>query len=123
MSTQITLIPTALSLLLDFGGIHVLYTGDTSWRPDLLKPLVGLGIDVLLPCINGVFGNMNHIDASMMVQQAAPQIAIPCHYWTFAEQGAGDPGGFLNACRNIAPDVKAMLLKPGEGLTVTRRNS
>jgi hypothetical protein len=39
----------------------VLYTGDTSWRSELFKPLFDLGIDVLLPCINGAFGNMNHL--------------------------------------------------------------
>jgi L-ascorbate 6-phosphate lactonase len=111
---------SALSLLLDFDGVHVLYTGDTSWRPELLKPLVSLGVDVLLPCINGVFGNMNHIDAAMLARQAAPRVAIPCHFWTFAEQGGGDPGGFIHACASLAPKVNAMLLRPGEGFTVAR---
>lgn len=111
---------TALSLLLDFDGVRVLYTGDTSWRPELLKPLVSLGVDVLLPCINGTFGNMNHLDAAMLVKQAAPRFAIPCHYWTFAEQGTGDPGGFINACANFAPKVKALLLRPGEGFNIKK---
>jgi L-ascorbate 6-phosphate lactonase len=75
-------------------------------------------VDVLLPCINGTFGNMNHLDAARMVQQAAPRIAIPCHFWTFAEQGGGDPGGFIHACHAWAPKVNALLLRPGEGLTV-----
>lgn len=111
---------TALSILLGLDGVNVLYTGDTSWRPELLKPLIGLGVDVLLPCINGVFGNMNHVDAAMLAKQAAPRIAIPCHFWTFAEQGAGDPAGFVHACANLAPKVKALLLRPGEGLTVKK---
>lgn len=110
--------PSALALVLDFDGVRVLYTGDTSWRSRLFKPLFDLGIDVLLPCINGTFGNMNHLDAARMAEQAAPRIAIPCHFWTFAEQGPGDPGGFIQACRQFAPAVKAMLLRPGEGLTV-----
>jgi L-ascorbate 6-phosphate lactonase len=113
--------PTALSLLLDFEGVHVLYTGDTSWRPELIKPLVNLGVDVLLPCINGTFGNMNHMDAARLVEQAAPRFAIPCHFWTFAEQGAGDPAGFIHACRQFAPAVKSLLLRPGEGLTIKAR--
>jgi L-ascorbate 6-phosphate lactonase len=111
---------TATSLLLDFDGIHVLYTGDTSWRPELLKPLVRRGVDLLLPCINGVFGNMNHLDAAMLTRQAAPRVAIPCHFWTFAEQGGGDPGGFIHACGSLAPKVRAMLLRPGEGFTLER---
>jgi L-ascorbate 6-phosphate lactonase len=110
--------PSALALVLEFNGVRVMYPGDTSWRPGLFKPLLDLGVDVLLPCINGTFGNMNHLDAARLVQQAAPRIAIPCHFWTFAEQGPGDPGGFIQACRQFAPKVESMLLRPGEGLTV-----
>lgn len=115
--------PSALTLLLDFGGVQVMLTGDTSWRPGLFQPLADLKPDVLLPCINGVFGNMNHIDAAMLVQQIKPRYAIPCHYWTFAEQGGGDPGGFLHACKHFSPEVDARLLKPGEGFTVVERTS
>jgi len=113
--------PSALALVLEFDGVRVLCPGDTSLRPGLFKPLYELRVDVALPCINGVFGNMNHIDAAMMVEQAAPRFAIPCHYWTFAEQGSGDPAGFLHACRRFAPEVRSLLLKPGEGWTVSRR--
>lgn len=114
---------SALALEMDFSGVRVLYTGDTSWRSELFKPLFKRGIDVLLPCINGGFGNMNQVDAARMVQQVAPRIAIPCHFWMFAEQGAGDPGGFIQACHEWAPGVKALLLRPGEGLTVKARNT
>ena len=69
--------------------------------------------DVLLPCINGVFGNMNHLDAAMTVQQVKLD-AIPTHYWTFAEQGGCDPGGFIHACEHYCPEVTALLLKPGK---------
>jgi L-ascorbate 6-phosphate lactonase len=109
--------PSALALVLDFGGVRVLVTGDTSLRPGLLRPLLDLGPDVVLPCINGAFGNMNHIDAARLVQEARPRYAIPCHYWTFAEQGGGDPAGFLHACGQFCPQVQALLLKPGEGFT------
>jgi len=110
--------PTALALLLDFGEVRVMATGDSSWRPKLFEPLYDLKPDVVLPPINGVFGNMNHIDAAMMVAEANPRTAIPCHFWTMAEQGAGDPGGFVNACKHYCPQVEALLLKPGEPLIV-----
>lgn len=113
--------PSALALVLDFDGVRVFYPGDTSWRAGLFKPLIEPGIDVLLPCINGAFGNMTHLDAARLVAQAAPRIAIPCHFWTFAEQGAGDPAGFIHSCHEWAPKVNAMLLRPGEGLTVKAR--
>ncbi len=105
---------TALSLLLDFGGIRVLCTGDTSFRPFALKPLYEPRLDVLLPCINGVFGNMSPIDAAMLAQQARPRFAIPCHYGMFAEQGPSDPGGFLHACRHFCPETESFVLKPGQ---------
>lgn len=115
--------PSALALVLDFGGVRVMVTGDTSWRPKLFKPLYALKPDVVLPVINGVFGNMNHIDAAKLVTDAQPRIAIPCHFWTLAEQGAGDPGGFIQACGKFCPGVKAMLLRPGEGLTLESQNN
>jgi L-ascorbate 6-phosphate lactonase len=111
---------SALALLLDFQGIRVLLTGDTSYRPDLMRPLFQPPPDLLLPCINGVFGNMNHIDAARLVQQAKPRYAIPCHFWTFAEQGGGDPAGFIYACKFLCPEVEALLLRPGEGFTVSK---
>jgi L-ascorbate 6-phosphate lactonase len=114
------LAPSALSLLLDFDGIRIVLTGDTSWRPVLMQPLMDLKPDVILPCINGVFGNMNHIDAARLVEQGKPRYAIPCHYWTFAEQGGGDPGGFLYACHQFCPEVQTLLLKPGEAFSVQR---
>ena len=110
--------PTALSFVLDFGGVRVMVSGDSSWRPKLFEPLYDLKPDVVVTVINGVFDNMNHIDAAMMVAQAKPRLAIPCHFWTLAEQGGGDPGGFIHACARFCPQVEAKLLRPGEGLTI-----
>ncbi len=110
--------PTALCFVLEFDGCRVLYTGDTALRSETFKPLYDLQPDILLACINGGFGNMTHVDAAMMAQQAKPRVAIPCHFWTFAEQGAADPAGFLYACKHFCPDVQAMLLRPGEGFTL-----
>jgi L-ascorbate 6-phosphate lactonase len=112
--------PSALTLLLDFAGVRVMLTGDTSLRLGLFRPLMDLRPDLVLPCINGVFGNMNHIDAARLVQEARPRYAIPCHYWTFAEQGGGDPGGFIHACKHFCPEVEALLLKPGEAFTLSK---
>ncbi|MCX6872350.1 MAG: MBL fold metallo-hydrolase [Verrucomicrobia bacterium] len=110
--------PSALALLLEMDGVRVLHTGDTSLRPGLLRPLIDMKPDVILPCINGGFGNMNHIDAARLVEQARPRYAIPCHFWTFAEQGGADPAGFIHACKCFCPDVNAVLLRPAEGFTV-----
>jgi len=113
--------PSALALVLEVGGVRVMLTGDTSLRPGLFQPLLDLHPDVILPCINGGFGNMDHVDAARLVESARPRYAIPCHFWTFAEQGGGDPMGFIHACRAFCPDVNAMLLRPGEAFTVERQ--
>jgi L-ascorbate 6-phosphate lactonase len=110
----------ALCLVIEVDGVRVFCTGDTTFRPVLHKPLADLKPDILLPCINGVFGNMNHIDAAMLAQLVKPRFAIPCHFWTFAEQGAGDPAGFLHACKHYAPETKALLLRPGERFVCQR---
>ncbi len=115
--------PSALALVLEFCGVRVLATGDSSWRPILFQPLYDLKPDVVLPAINGVFGNMNHIDAARLVSEAKPRLAIPCHFWCLAEQGGGDPAGFIHACRCMCPDVQGLLLRPGEGLTVEPRDA
>ena len=60
---------------------------------------------------------MNPHDAAMMAQQCRPRIVIPHHFWLFAEQG-GDPGAFVHLCRSLCPEVKPVLLKPGEGFTL-----
>jgi L-ascorbate 6-phosphate lactonase len=115
--------PDALSLLLDFAGVRVLVAGDTSWRPKLIAGLCEMSPDVVLPPINGSFGNMNHLDAARLVQQASPRMAIPCHFWTFAEHGPGDPGGFVNACRGLCPKTKVLLIKPGSGIIIRAAKS
>ncbi|HLA85768.1 MAG TPA: MBL fold metallo-hydrolase [Thermoguttaceae bacterium] len=112
---------TALCLVLEFGPIRIACTGDTAFRPELLKPLYEARPDVLLPCINGAFGNMGHVDAAMLTQAAKPRYAIPCHFWTFAEHGAADPAGFVHACRSLCPETQSLLLRPGERFVVPPR--
>ena len=107
-------------LVLDFDGVRVLYSGDTALRPEWFQPLYALKPDVLIPCINGNFGNMNHIDAARMAAQAQPQMVVPCHFWMFPEHG-GDPAAFTYACRHFCPDATVIIPSPGEGITCRAR--
>lgn len=107
------LAPDALGIVLDFGGITVYHTGDTAHRPERFKAAVDFRPDILLPCINGAFGNMDAIEAARTTQLAAPRVVIPTHFWMFVEQN-GNPGQFLQHCAELAPQTKALLLKPGE---------
>jgi L-ascorbate 6-phosphate lactonase len=111
--------PDALSLLLDFGGVRIYFTGDTALRLDRLGPIADARPDVALPCINGVFGNMDGLEAARCVAAIRPRLAIPCHFWMFKEHG-GDPESFMRACAGECPGVEARLLGPGEGIVVTR---
>jgi L-ascorbate 6-phosphate lactonase len=113
--------PTALSVVLDCAGVRIMMSGDSSWRTDFFAPLYDLGLDVVIPCINGNFGNMGHVDAARMAAESGARVAIPCHFWMFAEHGAADPMGFINACRQFAPQMEATLVTPGECLIVEGR--
>ena len=113
---------TALSLLLDFGEVSILFTGDTSFSPELIRPLTDRKPDVLIPCINGRLGNMGPAEAAALASVAGARVAIPCHFWMFHEHG-GDPGAFLEACAAQCPRTEARLLSPGEGVLVTTQSA
>jgi L-ascorbate 6-phosphate lactonase len=107
------LAPDALGVVLDLEGITVYHTGDTAYRPEGLRAAVEMRPDVLIPCINGCFGNLNALEAAQLVRDARPQLAIASHFWMFVEHN-GDPAVFLKNCAKLAPGIRAVVLKPGE---------
>lgn len=108
------LAPDALGVVLSCDGIRVYHTGDTAYRPEKFKPAIETQPDILIPCINGRFGNMDAPQAALLTRDVRPQLAIPSHFWMFVEHN-GDPALFLEACSQLAPDVKVLIMKPGEG--------
>jgi L-ascorbate 6-phosphate lactonase len=110
--------PAALSLLFDFGKVKVLATGDTALRIDWMQPLIDKKPDVLIPCINGVYGNLNSREAAELTAATNPRLAVPCHFWMFREQN-GDPQSFADSCQALCPSVRAEFFKPGGGLLIT----
>ena len=111
--------PDALGVVVNFGGIRVYHTGDTAYRPEQFRPALGLHPEILIPCINGRFGNMDAHEAALLTQLAAPRVVIPSHFWMFVEQN-GDPGLFLEQCKELAPQTKTELMKPGGELIFER---
>lgn len=109
--------PEALSLMMDFSSVRILFTGDTAFRPDLLEPLDASGLDVLVPCINGRFGNMDAAEAAMLTRTLRPRLAVPCHFWMFKEQN-GDPETFVVKCTQYCQETRVELLTPGRGLLI-----
>ena len=107
------LAPEAMGVLFDFGGIKIWQVGDSAYRPDQWQDIFDLHVDVILPPINGAFGNINGIEAARLAHAAHARVVIPCHFWMFPLH-YGSPMEFLNACAEYAPDVKPVLMTQGE---------
>jgi L-ascorbate 6-phosphate lactonase len=105
--------PDALGYLLEAGEIRVWQVGDTAYRPDLWQELFRMEIDVIIPPINGAFGNLDGVLAARLAHDARARVAIPCHFWMFAEHG-GSPAQFLEACKELAPQTQPLLMTQGE---------
>jgi len=112
-----TLAPDALGLLITIEGKRIYYMGDTAYRPDLLENPLLQDVDMLILPINGAFGNLNEEQAAHVIKRLNPKMAVPCHYWNFAEHG-GNPGLFQKAMSEIAPDNRYVLMCQGEGIVL-----
>lgn len=109
------LAPDALGVVLDLDGVKIYHTGDTAYRPEEFRPAIAMKPDILIPCINGRFGNLDAREAAQLTSLAKPKIVLPSHFWMFVEQN-GEPAAFLDHCKELAPQTRAVLLKPGEEL-------
>ena len=107
------LAPEALGLWLDFDGITVWQVGDSAYRPDRWQDQLAGGVDVLIPPINGAFGNLNEEEAARLAGAARARMVVPCHFWTFPLHG-GNPAKFTEACAQFAPAVQPRLMAQGE---------
>jgi L-ascorbate 6-phosphate lactonase len=107
------LAPDALGVILQVGEIKVWQVGDSAYRPDMWQDVFALGIDVLIPPINGAFGNLDGIEAAKLAADCGAKVVIPCHYWMFAEHD-GNPAQFLQACSVHAAKSKPLLMSHGE---------
>ncbi len=107
------LAPDAIGVILDFDGIRVYHTGDTAYYPEQMQKAIELKPDILIPPINGKFGNLNADEAARLAHDVRAKIVIPSHFWMFIEHN-GDPGAFVEACRKYAPEVQPLVMSQGE---------
>ncbi|NLV73167.1 MAG: MBL fold metallo-hydrolase [Chloroflexi bacterium] len=105
--------PHAIGVVVECGGIRVWQVGDTAYRPERMQDAIGLHPQVIIPPINGAFGNLDGVQAAQLAAVSGAEYAIPCHFWMFAEHN-GNPAQFLEACRELAPKVVPVLLSQGE---------
>ena len=107
------LAPEALGVLVQSGDIRVWQVADTAYRPDKWQEIFAAGVDVIMPPINGAYGNLDGVEAAKLAHDAHARVAIPCHFWMFAEHG-GSPAQFLEACKEYAPEIQPLLMSQGE---------
>ncbi|NIP42638.1 MAG: MBL fold metallo-hydrolase [candidate division Zixibacteria bacterium] len=107
------LAPDALGILLEIDGIRIWQVADSAYRPEQWASLFDLGIDILIPPINGAFGNLDGVEAAKLARDVKAKIVIPCHFWMFPIH-YGDPAKFLEACQEITPDSKPLIMTQGE---------
>jgi L-ascorbate 6-phosphate lactonase len=110
------LAPDALGVMLTVGDINVWHVGDTAYRPDKWQSVFDMDLDVIVPPINGAYGNLDGVEAAKLARDAQAKIAIPCHFWMFVEHN-GDPAQFMEACRECSPGVQPLLMSQGELFT------
>jgi L-ascorbate 6-phosphate lactonase len=109
--------PDAIGLLITISGKRIYIMGDTAYRPDYLENEKLMGVDLLILPINGAFGNLNEAQAADVLSKLKPKLAVPCHYWNFAEHG-GNPALFCKAVSEIAPDIPYIMMRQGEDITI-----
>jgi L-ascorbate 6-phosphate lactonase len=107
------LAPEALGVMVQSGDIKVWQVADTAYRPDKWQEIFAAGVDVIIPPINGAYGNLDGVEAAKLAHDAGARVAIPCHFWMFAEHG-GSPAQFLDACKELAPEVEPHLMAQSE---------
>ena len=107
------LAPDALGVIVQSGDIKAWQVADTAYRPDQWQDIFAAGIDVIIPPINGAYGNLDGVEAARLARDAHAKIAIPCHFWMFAEHN-GNPAQFLDACKELASEVEPRLMSQGE---------
>ncbi len=107
--------PHAVGLLFEIEGKRIYMMGDTAYRPDWLDDEAVKNVDLLILPINGAFGNLNEEQAARVIKALTPKLAVPCHYWNFAEH-FGSPAEFMSNMKKTCPNAKYILMRQGEGM-------
>lgn len=85
----------SIGLIVRGHGQTVYFTADTLWSDLLITDARPFSPDVLVTCINGRWGNMDHRQAADLARALKVHLSIPTHYGMFAENTA-DPADFVH---------------------------
>ena len=105
--------PDAVGFLLTIGGVKIYFAGDTSYCPGKLDDAMEFKPDIIIPPINGAYGNLNEEEAARLTADTGAKVSIPCHFWTFREHG-GNPQIYFEAMKKHASGSKPVFLTAGE---------
>ncbi|MBI2914379.1 MAG: MBL fold metallo-hydrolase [Firmicutes bacterium] len=100
------------------GGIVVYHSGDTAYHK-FLTYLEKYEIDIVLPCINGKYGNMSASEAAELARAIGPKLVIPNHYDIFADNQA-DPEEFRKLVADVGPSTQCRVLRVMEKFVYRR---
>ena len=111
------LCPEAVGFLLKYSSRLIYFTGDTSFNEKMMQPAVEVAPEILLPCINGAYGNMNEQQAAQLCKNCNAKTVIPSHYGLFEEHN-GNVEKFVECLKTESPQTTAYPLKPGQGIEI-----
>jgi L-ascorbate 6-phosphate lactonase len=106
----------AVGYLLKFDKRSIYFTGDTGYNKEMMADIISSKPDIVIPCINGAYGNLDPDDASDLVAECDAEYTVPSHFWLFAEHGIGSPGEFRDLVNKKSPKTNVALLTPGRGI-------
>ncbi len=112
------LAPDAIGLVIESTGLRIYHTGDTALRQHQMQEAISMRPQVILPCINGAYGNLDAKSAAQLVALTGAKLAIPTHFWMFVEH-MGDPWEFQKQCQVLAPGAEVRWLTQGEGTLIS----
>ena len=107
------LAPEAAGFLINMEGLKIYIAGDTAYRPDIFSNQELHHPDLFIMPINGAFGNMNEEQAAQAIKIIKPKMAVPCHFWNFAEHG-GNPLLFMENMKECAAGFSYTIMRMGE---------
>jgi len=89
-----TAAPDAVGVVVKVDGKIIYEVGDSCLRLDNISE-IPQPLDVLIAPINGMYGNMNEEECSILADKLGAKVTIPCHYGMFASH-KGNVGIFYD---------------------------
>jgi L-ascorbate 6-phosphate lactonase len=109
--------PDALGFMLTYKDRKIFFTGDTGFNLEVLKPAIAATPEIIIPCINGAYGNLDEEQSAQLAGLCHSKIAIPTHYGLFKEHG-GDVERFITNLNEISPQTRVLRLSPATGARI-----